>query len=397
MPGPPARVYVHIGLPKTGTTYLQELLWHNRNLAAERGLLYPGYVHAAHFHAAVDLQPQRYRDWLEPLAAGAWDRLVAHVQSWQGTSIISSELFATASAAQVDRALATLAFAEVHIICTARDLARQIPSAWQENIRNRHVESFTEFLSAIRSDESSHLGDRFWRYQDLPRVLGTWARDVPPDRVHVVTVPRDTNGNQELWQRFAGVLGVSPAGFANPVRYDNRSLGATDTEVLRRLNLALPAEMGWHQYASVVKEYLAMKILPAAAGRQGRDRLVLPASERDWVIAHARRATQAIADAGYAVAGDLADLLPEEPTRPVPAQPPQPTDGEMLGVAVDALAKLVQRMPTNPDRDRTTERLKTTLREFSEHHSATMALRQLYWKGKAQVGWARSTGRRRSR
>ena len=385
MPADP-RVLVHIGLPKTGTTYLQEVLWHNRSALAGAGLLYPGYVHAAHFHAAVDLLSDLYQDWHEPVVVGAWDRLVEHLRSWPGTSVVTSELLAPASAAQIDRVLNDLSFAEVHVVCTVRDLARQIPSSWQENVRNRHVEDFGEFLAAIRAEEPSPLGELFWRYQDLPRVLDAWTRRIPARRVHVIPVPRGSR--TLLWQRFAALLGVSAEVVDAAVDYDNSSLGAPDTEVLRRLNLALPREVGWPQYASVVKEYLAMKILP----RPGRTkRVVLPAADRAWVARRAERFAGYITDAGFQVHGDLEDLVPSSGGGC--AEPAQPTDGDMLDVAVDALAQLVRQMPANPDRNHPAERLKSSLREFSEQHPPVMALRKLYWKGKAQVSW----GRRRPR
>lgn len=47
-------VYVHVGLPKTGTTHIQDRLWVNRDLALENaGLLYPGVHPEDHFHAAA--------------------------------------------------------------------------------------------------------------------------------------------------------------------------------------------------------------------------------------------------------------------------------------------------------------------------------------------------------
>ena len=42
------RVYLHIGAPKTGTTYLQEVLFTNRARLAEHGVLYPGESRTAH-------------------------------------------------------------------------------------------------------------------------------------------------------------------------------------------------------------------------------------------------------------------------------------------------------------------------------------------------------------
>jgi hypothetical protein len=174
-----SRVFLHIGLPKTGTTHLQEVLWHNKSAATAQGLLYPGYVVSSHFHAAVDLQRAHYDTWVTPLADGAWDRIVEYVRRWSGDAVISSELLVTATHEEIDRALTSLSFAEVHIVCTARDLARQVPSVWQENIRNRHTESFPEFLSSVRRPAPSPIGDLFWSYQNLTGVLANWSRDIP--------------------------------------------------------------------------------------------------------------------------------------------------------------------------------------------------------------------------
>ena len=53
-----ATVYLHIGLPKTGTTSIQNLLWDNRTLLEKHSICYPdlgfryphvGYLRNAHF------------------------------------------------------------------------------------------------------------------------------------------------------------------------------------------------------------------------------------------------------------------------------------------------------------------------------------------------------------
>ena len=68
---------------------------------------------------------------------GAWDKLVDEMAAWHGDSIVSHELFAPATAEQAARAIAKLDFAEVHVVVTARDLARQIPAEWQEHLKHR--------------------------------------------------------------------------------------------------------------------------------------------------------------------------------------------------------------------------------------------------------------------
>jgi hypothetical protein len=357
------------------------MLWHNRAVVAKQGLLYPGYVHSAHFHAAIDLQRTRFEGWVAPLADSAWDRLVRHAMQWPGRSVISSELLAPADQAQADWARRSLDVAEVHVICTVRDLARQIPSVWQENIRNWHTESYPEFLAAIRRSAANPIGEKFWSFQDLSRVLATWGRDLPPERVHVITVPDAPS--ETLWRRFASVIGIDPASCARPDDSHYQSLGAPQTEVLRRINLAMPPSVGWTRYEAVVKDYLAAKVL---TGQGDQARIALPPGDREWVRERAEQFVDHIAAAGYHVVGDLAELVPAA----VSAMAPEPSDRELLDAAVSALADFAGRLPTNPDRDRTGERVKHALRSFSEQHPPAMTLRQWYWQGKARMSWARA-------
>ena len=37
-----ARVFLHVGAPKSGTTFLQTVLWDNRKRLADNGVLVPG-------------------------------------------------------------------------------------------------------------------------------------------------------------------------------------------------------------------------------------------------------------------------------------------------------------------------------------------------------------------
>ena len=54
--GGPRRVFLHVGLPKTGTTYLQQVVWANRDRLRSAGLFLPGFGHREHLWAALDLQ-----------------------------------------------------------------------------------------------------------------------------------------------------------------------------------------------------------------------------------------------------------------------------------------------------------------------------------------------------
>ena len=101
------RVLLHVGAPKTGTSFVQDILFTNRDALRERGILYPADRHDAHFLAALDLMELPWGG-LEHEAVGAWDRLAAEVRDWPGTAIISHEILGTASRVQVARALESL-------------------------------------------------------------------------------------------------------------------------------------------------------------------------------------------------------------------------------------------------------------------------------------------------
>ncbi|NUS49791.1 MAG: hypothetical protein HOQ22_01965, partial [Nocardioidaceae bacterium] len=66
------RVFLHIGAPKSGTSYLQSTLWRNRALLREHGLLLPG-SRAAHYQAMADL---RGGVWTDGHSEWTWDRMV---------------------------------------------------------------------------------------------------------------------------------------------------------------------------------------------------------------------------------------------------------------------------------------------------------------------------------
>ena len=71
------RVYLHVGTPKSGTTYLQRVLDHNRERLAAAGVLVVGERHGDRVHAALVVREDRR---VETLSAGqqqSWARLVA--------------------------------------------------------------------------------------------------------------------------------------------------------------------------------------------------------------------------------------------------------------------------------------------------------------------------------
>ncbi|HEY0775270.1 MAG TPA: hypothetical protein VGD51_14370, partial [Nocardioidaceae bacterium] len=147
-------VYLHVGAPKTGTTYLQDRLGANSETLAEHGIYFPrgplgrdpGHTH---FRAALDLLGE---DWGGPAghAEGYWDALIRKVRRSRGTVIISHEILAAAPAEKIARAMADLEGSEVHVVFSARDIARQLPAFWQESIKQGRRWTFQKFLDTAQ-------------------------------------------------------------------------------------------------------------------------------------------------------------------------------------------------------------------------------------------------------
>ena len=165
------RVFVHIGAPKTGTTYLQQALGLNREPMKDAGVLYPPGAADAHHVAAWDLREMWEQRDNSP--SGPW-RLAAHRRQgagWDGpTALLSSELFVYADEAQAATALGSFGDAEVHVIYTARDLVRQVPAVWQERLKNQRTMPYEKFVADVIGPSTSAA----WRRasgaaQDTPR------------------------------------------------------------------------------------------------------------------------------------------------------------------------------------------------------------------------------------
>ena len=104
-----SRVYVHIGEPKTGTTFLQQAMWSNRAQLAAQGVALPGYSHRDHSRASRDLReaPQLAGDPAAPWT-GEWDVLTGQALRAPGVAVISDEVLAACNPPQADRALRSL-------------------------------------------------------------------------------------------------------------------------------------------------------------------------------------------------------------------------------------------------------------------------------------------------
>jgi hypothetical protein len=333
-------VFLHIGLHKTGTTYLQSLLRANQRGLADQDIFWPGADgQPPQVFAAWDLLGRRPRGARDARITGAWQSTVDLVNATpHPTTLISDEHLSLATARQARKAVEAFDSAQVHVIATARDLARILVSAWQEEVKNQGAWSWSEFVTAVKDPEAVGRSPArgFWLRQDLPAILNIWAAAVPAERIHVVTVPPPGAAPEVLLARFAAVVGFDPARLTAEPPWANETVGLAGTEVIRRLNELLAGKLNQRQYERAMKLTVA-RIL---AERSDPVRFTLPAEEFEWASSRAREMVEAISARGYPVVGDIADLVPA-PSRG--RRPDDTSDREVLDAALVALAGLMER------------------------------------------------------
>src|SRR3954469_8525184 len=177
-----AQVFLHVGAMKTGTTYLQQLVFANRDRLREAGLGAPGEIWPRQVRGVQDvLRLNRLDAHIRRDARGAWHELVDEMRGDPGLRwLVSMEFLSFAERLGVRRVMRSLSWADVSVILTVRDMAATLPSQWQTMGHNGEGFSGPDYLSALPEPgvpvfTLPHLrGGRrinFHRNQNIPRML----------------------------------------------------------------------------------------------------------------------------------------------------------------------------------------------------------------------------------
>jgi hypothetical protein len=402
-----SKVVLHIGEPKTGTTFLQQVLWRNRAELSAQGVVIAGHHPQDHYRATQDLHgaPMNPSD---PAGSwtGEWDILAGQARLAPRVAVISHELFSAADEQAARRAVTSLQPSEVHVVLTVRDMATLLPAEWQESVKHRNAKRYQDWLSDVIDTESAAADRRrywFWRVHDTAAILELWSRYVPPERVHVITAPPRGSDPGLLWRRFAEVLGVDPAAADLSRARANASLGLPEIEFLRRMNEALsPAIPDWY-YMWRVKEGVAHQAL---AARPAGERLILPPDRLGWAGEYADGLIAGLKGSRYDLVGDLEDLRPAAEGKGS-VNPGDQRPEAVLDAAVEAVAALLQNEywveypDSAPDREEITRSvfadrvvlrvaaspwLKRSVRQLSSRSALVRRLRVMAWRALERPG-----------
>lgn len=340
------RVFLHIGTPKSGTTYLQSLWWRNAAELRSRGLLLPGGNAHVQFQASAVVRANAgVLAAMSDEQRGAWDRVVEESHAWPGDVLISQEQLVEAPVEQIRSAFARLGAhgAEVHVVLTGRDLVRQVPSAWQQRVKHGSPTTLRRFCERLAEDDP-HFN--FWHHQDLARILERWSDGLPPERVHLLPLPRPGADRDELWWRTASLLGLDDSGLDLGTAEANETLAPAEIAFLREVNTHYDDAHLDVATSRRLRGFLGPRLGHTDLPQQ---RLLLPADLHPWFVARGNRMVDELAAAGWDVVGDVDDLRPAT-EQGAGVDPDAIDEDEVLSVALDFIAHRLaeQAAPTPP-------------------------------------------------
>lgn len=300
------QLYLHVGMPKTGTTYVQSVLHAAAARLPAQGLtMLPGTRRGnIQLSAAIREAPA------DEGRVARFARRLAKVETPR--VLVSDELLGGATSEQIGRFLAACPGVEVHVVASVRSLSRLLPSTWQQRIQQRgETPSLPDFLDAVVSREGD-LAERWWTDRGVVPVLERWSQHVPLERMHVVTMPRGRQGAgsdpRTLLERYADLLGLDAGTLDLEVARANVSLGWAQAEVLRQVRERIPrALVNKQDYLPVGKGWLGAQHLAPQHGAPPR----MPATLRGWCEDEAAATIAWLAERPVEVVGDTDDLRPE--------------------------------------------------------------------------------------
>lgn len=335
-----SRVILHVGLQKSGTTFLQHMLHDNTGVLADAGVRYPVPADwdrgrrtvANHEWSAYGLLGTEF-PWVSEQRAAreapSWDALLRQVRDSPGTVLLSAEALSVVREPAARRLLEALGAADVEVVITCRSLGRALPSLWQQHIRNGRSTGFGGYLGGLAAHRDKgpehierELDAHIWRAFVLSGLARRWT-NAGASRVTLVTSPGKPP--ELLWRRFTEAIGVPALAEIPPVQDEGRlahtGLTAPETLVIAALNDVMRDRSWTGRDADRLRQSVTERF-------QTRDRrggkVVVPAEWRERVAEWSRTDLADLARTDARVIGDLDDLgydpEREKSSAPVPEE-----------------------------------------------------------------------------
>ncbi len=351
----------YVGLPKTGTTSLQEAASAARETLYKYGVYYPG---TGRNHRAEVRAFMRTPDWLvdrvggEPMRPGAtfpeasrvpprsqWTALMDDIDRTPSNRVfITHEQAAAATDEEAVAFVDELGRGRTHIVITLRSVSEVLVSRWIETLKEGETATFEDWLEALYTPLDERVPVRMRRSLDQAGVVERWAQAAGPANVTVIVADKQHRDLlPETFERLLGLPGRTLTGMVSGGVRTNRSMSLPESQVMQRVNARVVRsdDMSWPVYLTVVKRGAITRILEARTPSDGEGRVRLPR----WAAERAERDgaeyAERIAATGVRVVGDP-DRLGEPAASAEEADNAADETAALRDIAVESLVGAVR-------------------------------------------------------
>lgn len=223
----------HIGLMKSGTTYIQNALAASREKMAHSGMLYPGEMfnqqHACYGICGRDIP------WVSPRRRWAelGNSMLHEIRNHGADTLISSEALSSLDSSGVGRFCSQLGGIDC-VVITVRNFPKMLLSAWQQSIKGGGRSTLDEFFERLEKQRKKNTG--LWRTYAFGQIAARWAQC---SKIELIVVDKPSRGTKDpLLATFSRIIGMAldePSQLTESER--NISLLFEDVEVLRHINV----------------------------------------------------------------------------------------------------------------------------------------------------------------
>ncbi len=329
---------IHIGPPKTGTTYLQGAFHGNREAVSAQGVHYAGRGRQP-VAAVQAIVGNASPNTGEIPSMKRWRSLVSEVaHARQPRVVISSEFLTEAKPETIKTIVEDLGGARAHVVVTLRPLARILSSQWQQFVQSGQRMAFDDWLDAVFNDPS-RITPTFWRRHRHDQLVARWAEVVGPQNLTVIALDDQDHGM--VLRVFEQLVGLRAGTLVAEEDLSNRSMTLSEVEVVRAFNRQF--------FAAGLSRPLHTKVMRFGAATYVKSRPPAPDEPRveapGWALERAgeiaREMVDAIVASGVRIVGNPEHLTQRPPVRKPDADTSGPIHISAATAAATAMGVVV--------------------------------------------------------
>ena len=230
------------------------------------------------------------------------------IRSSKQNLIISSEFLSELSPEHIKKLASSIGDKELRVIFTVRPVAKILPSAYQQEVKNGSKLTYDKWLARVLDPEKeSRVRTRFWRRHSHHLEIAKWAEIVGVANISVIV--SDESKPEFLTDSFFELIGASTNSFRESKKdVVNRSMDVAEMELLRRINEKFDRNLGWDEYVASIRSTIVKTWTQSIPSENSPGRLANPEKFKDRIDQRVREVTEGIRNLGVEVIGDVDSL-----------------------------------------------------------------------------------------